>query len=158
MSDISTWPLRRRGAHRTIRGEAVRTRNHQKQPRRHHALRQTRRPLRGDRADDADASVNLGILALACHARRRGWAIRVESSHLPPDLLRAAEPVSAKPRRGSGSQRAIRSSWPSRRPRRRRPKACRSSCVSCVHDPAGAPDPLRRPAPSGRGVSGGPAR
>ncbi|SFY51061.1 hypothetical protein STEPF1_04317 [Streptomyces sp. F-1] len=45
-----------------------------------------------DRADDPDASVNLDILALACHARRRGWAIRVESSYLPPDLLRAAEP------------------------------------------------------------------
>lgn len=45
-----------------------------------------------DRADDPDASVNLDILALACHARRRGWAIRVESRYLPPDLLRAAEP------------------------------------------------------------------
>ncbi|AKJ15871.1 hypothetical protein ABB07_39425 (plasmid) [Streptomyces incarnatus] len=45
-----------------------------------------------DRADDPDASVNLDILALACHARRRGWAIRVESPYLPQDLLRAAEP------------------------------------------------------------------
>ncbi|MEU8976564.1 immunity 49 family protein [Streptomyces monashensis] len=45
-----------------------------------------------DRADDPDASLNLDILALACHARRRGWAIRVESPYLPPSLLRAAEP------------------------------------------------------------------
>ncbi len=45
-----------------------------------------------DRAGDPDASVNLDILALACHARRRGWAIRVESPYLPPSVLRAAEP------------------------------------------------------------------
>ncbi|OAR25187.1 hypothetical protein A8W25_05915 [Streptomyces sp. ERV7] len=45
-----------------------------------------------DRADDPDASVNLDILALACHARRRGWDIRVESAYLPQGLLRAAEP------------------------------------------------------------------
>ncbi|MEU8621581.1 immunity 49 family protein [Streptomyces sp. NPDC048623] len=45
-----------------------------------------------DRADDPDASVNLDILALACHARRRGWAIRVESPYLPQRLLQAAEP------------------------------------------------------------------
>ncbi|MEV5283193.1 immunity 49 family protein [Streptomyces sp. NPDC052811] len=45
-----------------------------------------------DRADDPDASVNLDVLALACHARRRGWFIRVESPYLPQDLLRAAEP------------------------------------------------------------------
>ncbi|MFI6144426.1 immunity 49 family protein [Streptomyces sp. NPDC051109] len=45
-----------------------------------------------DRADDPDGSVNLDILALACHARRRGWVIRVESPYLPQDLLRAAEP------------------------------------------------------------------
>ncbi|MFD7625575.1 immunity 49 family protein [Streptomyces sp. NPDC059851] len=45
-----------------------------------------------DRADDPDASVNLDVLALACHARRRGWAIRVESPYLPQSLLRAAEP------------------------------------------------------------------
>ncbi|MEU1470560.1 Imm49 family immunity protein [Streptomyces sp. NPDC005761] len=45
-----------------------------------------------DRADDPDASVNLDILALACHARRRGWAIRVESPYLPQDLVRSAEP------------------------------------------------------------------
>ncbi|MFD6967207.1 Imm49 family immunity protein [Streptomyces sp. NPDC059949] len=45
-----------------------------------------------DRADDPDASVDLDILALACHARRRGWAIRVESPYLPQYLLRAAQP------------------------------------------------------------------
>ncbi|WP_238442000.1 immunity 49 family protein [Streptomyces pratensis] len=45
-----------------------------------------------DRADDPDASVNLDILALACHARRRGWDIRVESPYLPQGLLDAAEP------------------------------------------------------------------
>ncbi|MFJ2216538.1 Imm49 family immunity protein [Streptomyces sp. NPDC101062] len=45
-----------------------------------------------DRADDPDASVNLDVLALACHARRSGWAIRVESPYLPQDLLRDAEP------------------------------------------------------------------
>lgn len=46
-----------------------------------------------DRADGPDVSVSLDILALACHARRRGWAIRVESPYLPQDLLRAAVPV-----------------------------------------------------------------
>lgn len=45
-----------------------------------------------DRADDPDASVNLDILALACHARRRGWTIRVESPYLPQRLLQSAEP------------------------------------------------------------------
>lgn len=44
-----------------------------------------------DRAGDPDASVNLDVLALACHARRRGWDIRVESPYLPPGLLEAAE-------------------------------------------------------------------
>ncbi|MFE6667463.1 Imm49 family immunity protein [Streptomyces sp. NPDC057697] len=44
-----------------------------------------------DRSDDPDASINLDILALACHARRRGWAVRVESPYLPQELLRAAE-------------------------------------------------------------------
>lgn len=44
-----------------------------------------------DRADDADATVNLSVLALACHARRRGWEIRVESPYLPQRLLRDAE-------------------------------------------------------------------
>ncbi|MFD3440452.1 immunity 49 family protein [Streptomyces sp. NPDC058685] len=45
-----------------------------------------------DRADDADATINLEILALTCHARRRGWEIRVESPYLPQRLLLAAEP------------------------------------------------------------------
>ncbi|MET9887411.1 immunity 49 family protein [Streptomyces sp. NPDC006430] len=45
-----------------------------------------------DRADDPDASVNLDVLALACHARRRGWNIRVESPYLPQSLLRVADP------------------------------------------------------------------
>jgi len=45
-----------------------------------------------DRANDPDASVDLDVLALACHARRRGWAVRVESPYLPLDVLRAAEP------------------------------------------------------------------
>ncbi|WP_189390077.1 immunity 49 family protein [Streptomyces sp. SDr-06] len=46
-----------------------------------------------DRADGPDASVDLDVLALACHARRRGWAIRVESPYLPQELLQAAEPL-----------------------------------------------------------------
>ncbi|MET7294325.1 Imm49 family immunity protein, partial [Streptomyces griseoloalbus] len=29
---------------------------------------------------------------LACHARRRGWTIRVESPYLPQYLLAVAEP------------------------------------------------------------------
>ncbi len=45
-----------------------------------------------DRATDPDAAVNLDALALACHARRRGWAVRVESPYLPQSLLQAAEP------------------------------------------------------------------
>lgn len=36
-----------------------------------------------DRADDCDAAINIDILALTCHARRRGWTIRVESPYLP---------------------------------------------------------------------------
>ncbi|MFD7164882.1 Imm49 family immunity protein [Streptomyces violascens] len=51
-----------------------------------------RRRACGTAPGDPDASVNLDILALACHARRRGWAIHVESPYLPQDLLRAAEP------------------------------------------------------------------
>ncbi|OKJ95211.1 hypothetical protein AMK26_30425 [Streptomyces sp. CB03234] len=46
-----------------------------------------------DRADDPDATIDLNVLALACHARRRGWDIRVESPYLPQRLLKAAEPV-----------------------------------------------------------------
>lgn len=45
-----------------------------------------------DRADGPEASVSLDILALACHARRRGWTIRVDSPYLPQYLLAAAEP------------------------------------------------------------------
>ncbi|MFG2603150.1 Imm49 family immunity protein [Streptomyces sp. NPDC048514] len=45
-----------------------------------------------DRAHGPNVSVDLDILALACHARRRGWAIRVESPYLPQDILRVAEP------------------------------------------------------------------
>ncbi|MFC9398672.1 Imm49 family immunity protein [Streptomyces sp. NPDC057027] len=46
-----------------------------------------------DRADGPEVSVNLDVLALTCHARRRGWAIRVESPYLPQYLLRAAGPL-----------------------------------------------------------------
>ncbi|MEW1635945.1 Imm49 family immunity protein [Streptomyces sp. NPDC093801] len=46
-----------------------------------------------DRDDGPDVSVNLDVLALACHARRRGWSIRVDSPYLPEDVLRAAEPL-----------------------------------------------------------------
>ncbi|MEU8545140.1 immunity 49 family protein [Streptomyces sp. NPDC048717] len=45
-----------------------------------------------DRADGPEVSVNLDVLALACHARRRGWTICVESPYLPQYLLAAAEP------------------------------------------------------------------
>ncbi|MER7338641.1 Imm49 family immunity protein [Streptomyces sp. NPDC000075] len=45
-----------------------------------------------DRADGPDVSIDLDVLALTCHARRRGWAIRVESPYLPQYLLRTAEP------------------------------------------------------------------
>ncbi|MFC7643955.1 immunity 49 family protein [Streptosporangium lutulentum] len=49
-----------------------------------------------DRADDPDAAINLDILALACHARRRGWNIQVTSptchpvSFTRPNLAEAA--------------------------------------------------------------------
>ncbi|MEU2395341.1 immunity 49 family protein [Streptomyces sp. NPDC007369] len=46
-----------------------------------------------DRADDCDAALDLGALALACHARRRGWNVRVASPYLPPRLLQAAAPL-----------------------------------------------------------------
>ncbi|MFB7312033.1 Imm49 family immunity protein [Streptomyces sp. NPDC056192] len=46
-----------------------------------------------DRADDPDATIDLDVLALACHARRRGWDIRVESPYLPQRLLKAAEHI-----------------------------------------------------------------
>ncbi|MFB7361665.1 Imm49 family immunity protein [Streptomyces hydrogenans] len=45
-----------------------------------------------DRADDPEAAVNLDVLALVCHARRRGWTIHVESPYLPAELVRSAEP------------------------------------------------------------------
>ncbi|MGW0119902.1 Imm49 family immunity protein [Streptomyces sp. NPDC003327] len=45
-----------------------------------------------DRADAPDAAVNLDVLALACHARRRGWTVRVQSPYLPRYVLEAAEP------------------------------------------------------------------
>ncbi|MEU3506430.1 immunity 49 family protein [Streptomyces longwoodensis] len=48
--------------------------------------------LVADRADDPDSRVNLDVLGLACHARRRGWPIRVASPYLPQGLLRAAQP------------------------------------------------------------------
>ncbi|MDX3539001.1 Imm49 family immunity protein [Streptomyces sp. MB09-01] len=46
-----------------------------------------------DRADTLDVAIDLNVLALACHARRRGWDIRVESPYLPQRLLKAAQPV-----------------------------------------------------------------
>ncbi|MEU8777211.1 immunity 49 family protein [Streptomyces sp. NPDC048606] len=46
----------------------------------------------GARPDTADAAVNLEILALVCHARRRGWRILVDSPYLPALLLEAAKP------------------------------------------------------------------
>ncbi|MFE4018687.1 Imm49 family immunity protein [Streptomyces sp. NPDC059101] len=42
-----------------------------------------------DRADDCDAAINLDILALTCHARRKGWNIQVTSPYLPQRLLQA---------------------------------------------------------------------
>ncbi|MFD7812066.1 Imm49 family immunity protein [Streptomyces sp. NPDC059785] len=49
--------------------------------------------LVADRASDADAALSLDILALACHARRRGWTVRVASPYLPPRILSAATPL-----------------------------------------------------------------
>ncbi|MGW6982937.1 immunity 49 family protein [Streptomyces sp. NPDC054932] len=46
----------------------------------------------GDRLSGADAAVGFDVLALACHARRRGWRIRVSSPYLPEILLGAANP------------------------------------------------------------------
>lgn len=48
--------------------------------------------LIADRATDCDAAINLDILALTCHARRRGWQIRVSSPYLPARILGAAVP------------------------------------------------------------------
>lgn len=49
-----------------------------------------------DRADTIDAAIDLDVLALACHARRRGWEIRVESPYLPRRLLGAARPLAER--------------------------------------------------------------
>ncbi|MFG2391248.1 immunity 49 family protein [Streptomyces lavendulae] len=51
----------------------------------HHAV--------ADRAGDSAAVPDLGVLALACHARRRGWRVPVASPYLPPRLLEAAAPL-----------------------------------------------------------------
>ncbi|MEU0009270.1 immunity 49 family protein [Streptomyces sp. NPDC006314] len=56
-----------------------------------------------DRADDPDASVNLDILALACHARRRGWDIRVRQHRTGWD--------SRRDRTGSSARRRPTSPW-----------------------------------------------
>ncbi|ADI07530.1 hypothetical protein SBI_04410 [Streptomyces bingchenggensis BCW-1] len=40
-----------------------------------------------DRVEDSDVAIDLDILALVCHACRRGWNIRVVSPYLPPRLL-----------------------------------------------------------------------
>lgn len=45
-----------------------------------------------DRAGDPDAALSLDLLALVCHARRRGWEIRVRSPYLPARILTAARP------------------------------------------------------------------
>jgi hypothetical protein len=45
-----------------------------------------------DRPSDPDAALSLDILALGCHARRRGWEIRVRSPYLPARIVAAAEP------------------------------------------------------------------
>nr|WP_106428692.1 Imm49 family immunity protein [Streptomyces clavuligerus] len=41
----------------------------------------------GDRNDYGQGAISPDILALACHARRRGWPVRVDSPYLPPELL-----------------------------------------------------------------------
>ncbi|MDH6518121.1 hypothetical protein M2163_004896 [Streptomyces sp. SAI-135] len=45
-----------------------------------------------DRPSDPDAALSLDILALTCHARRRGWEIRVRSPYLPARIVAAATP------------------------------------------------------------------
>lgn len=45
-----------------------------------------------DRPSDPAAALNLDILALVCHARRRGWEIGVASPYLPPRIVGAAQP------------------------------------------------------------------
>ncbi|MFG2713565.1 Imm49 family immunity protein [Streptomyces goshikiensis] len=49
--------------------------------------------LVADRAHCVDAALDLDVLALTCHARRRGWPVRVTSPYLPPLLLTAAQPL-----------------------------------------------------------------
>ncbi|MFG3258198.1 Imm49 family immunity protein [Streptomyces sp. NPDC048172] len=46
-----------------------------------------------DRGLDPEAVVNLDILALTCHARRRGWALQVVTPYLPPRVLCEAQPL-----------------------------------------------------------------
>ncbi|MGW1764335.1 Imm49 family immunity protein [Streptomyces sp. NPDC002073] len=46
-----------------------------------------------DRGETTAALLNLDVLALACHARRRGWEIRVESDYLPARLLSGTAPA-----------------------------------------------------------------
>ncbi|MFE7358616.1 Imm49 family immunity protein [Streptomyces sp. NPDC057543] len=54
-------------------------------------------------------AINLDILALTCHARRRGWNIRVTSAYLPERILRAAEPLQALlPRRSTAERHDLR--------------------------------------------------
>lgn len=43
-----------------------------------------------DPADDSESVISLGIVGLACHARRRGWDVRVDTPYLPARLLRNA--------------------------------------------------------------------
>ncbi|MFC8232044.1 Imm49 family immunity protein [Streptomyces sp. NPDC057284] len=61
------------------------------------AYRPVRAPVPTVRTTTTDCpSISPGVrtrLALACHARRRGWEIRVESSYLPQRLLKAAEHI-----------------------------------------------------------------
>ncbi|MGW0712423.1 Imm49 family immunity protein [Streptomyces sp. NPDC002643] len=45
-----------------------------------------------DRTDASDAPLNLDILALTCHAHRRGWTTPVTTPYLPPRLLASAKP------------------------------------------------------------------
>ncbi|WP_307835470.1 immunity 49 family protein [Streptomyces adelaidensis] len=45
-----------------------------------------------DRADTSDAALDLDVLALTCHAHRRGWKTHITSPYLPPRLLQAAKP------------------------------------------------------------------
>ncbi|WP_371681257.1 immunity 49 family protein [Streptomyces sp. NBC_01276] len=54
----------------------------------HHAV--------ADRAGKTGAVLDLGVLALACHARRRGRRVPVASPYLPPRLLTAAGPLVAR--------------------------------------------------------------